>query len=103
MAQSGWIASDRAARLPDDWQQRRATTAERAGWQCEATMHDGTRCTARGSECDHIQHGDNHDLSNLQWLCSWHHRQKTAREAKDALNAARKANEPKPKKHPGLI
>ena len=98
-----WATSDRRERLPRDWAQRRKTVEARACGQCEAIMHDGTRCTAKGTDCDHIQHGDNHDYTNLQWLCGWHHRMKTSLEAREELRAARKANMPKPRKHPGLI
>jgi hypothetical protein len=58
-------------------------------------MGDGSRCQAEGTDCDHIERGDNHDPSNLQWLCKAHHKIKTAAEA----NAAR---EPRTtSKHPG--
>ena len=89
-------------RLPADWPQRRARTQARAGDRCEALLHDGSRCTARGTDCDHIKHGDDHDEANLQWLCPWHHKRKTQLEARAELDAIRAANLPRPRQHPGL-
>ncbi len=98
-----WSGSTRRSRLPSDWEQRRATVFARAGHRCEATMRDGTRCVEPGIECDHIKHGDNHDLSNLQALCTWHHAKKTAREAAEARRFQRVPSARKPReKHPGL-
>lgn len=92
----GWERStpDRKSRLPDDWQARRKAVAERAGGRCEMRMANGSRCRDKGTDCDHVKAGDNHSLENLQWICTWHHRKKTAAEG----NAARV---PKTAKHPG--
>lgn len=98
-----WSDSTRKERLPDDWEQRRATVRDRAGGRCQATMRDGTRCTEPGTDCDHIVRGDNHALSNLQWICRWHHNKKTAREARDARSFTRVPPARKPREqHPGL-
>lgn len=98
-----WSSSDRASRLPPDWDERRAFVRARAGGRCEALLHDGTRCPAAGAECDHVEPGDDHRATNLQWLCSWHHKRKTQREAAAALAAERARNAPRQRKHPGLI
>nr|DAO70170.1 MAG TPA: HNH endonuclease bacteriophage, HNH Endonuclease, DNA.52A [Caudoviricetes sp.]DAU37721.1 MAG TPA: HNH endonuclease bacteriophage, HNH Endonuclease, DNA.52A [Caudoviricetes sp.]DAV61087.1 MAG TPA: HNH endonuclease bacteriophage, HNH Endonuclease, DNA.52A [Caudoviricetes sp.] len=98
-----WETSDRAARLPDDWEERRAFVRDRAAGRCEAMLHDGTRCPAAGTDCDHIEPGDDHRAVNLQWLCRWHHKRKTQQEAAAALAAERKKNQPRKRKHPGLI
>lgn len=82
--QHNWSSSDRSSRLPSDWRDRRKLTRDRAGGQCEATLTNGTRCPSPGIECDHIIRGDNHDLTNLAWLCSRHHMVKTQREAAEA-------------------
>jgi len=93
----------RRLRLPADWEERRATVRDRAGGRCQATMRDGTRCVEPGTDCDHIVRGDNHDLANLQWLCSWHHNKKTAQEALEARKATRRPSARKePERHPGL-
>ena len=97
-----WQSSDRSSRLPDDWQLRRAFVAQRAGGQCEGVMGDGTRCVEPGRECDHIERGDDHDVSNLQWL-SWHHKRKTQQESRADLAALRAARAPRRPPHPGLI
>ena len=99
----GWESSDRARRLPSDWQVRREFVRARAGGRCEAVLHDGSRCDAAGTECDHIDHGDNHACTNLQWLCSWHHKRKTRAEAAAELAALRARLAPPPRPHPGLI
>ncbi|MEU7200278.1 HNH endonuclease signature motif containing protein [Streptomyces sp. NPDC045470] len=97
-----WDTSDRRARLPSDWPQRRAIVLKRDGYQCVATLVDGPRCPEPGTDVDHIVPGDNHDVANLQTLCAWHHRRKTAREA-----AAARASRPRPsvrraeRPHPG--
>ena len=96
-----WSSSDRASRLPPDWDERRAFVRARAGGRCEALLHDGTRCPAAGTECDHVEPGDDHRATNLQ--CSWHHKRKTQREAAAALAAERARNAPRKRKHPGLI
>lgn len=64
-------------------------------------MRDGTRCVDVGKEVDHIERGDNHDLSNLQLLCKWHHGKKTAKEANQAR--PRQTEKRTPDAHPGLL
>lgn len=81
-----WASSNRRAELPADWPERRFRVRLRAGGRCEA-VDDGVRCPAMGSECDHIVRGNNHALSNLQWLCAGHHGAKTRAEALAALMA----------------
>jgi 5-methylcytosine-specific restriction protein A len=66
-------------------------------------MRDGVRCVEPGTDCDHIERGDDHSLSNLQWLCSWHHDKKTAREALEARRYIPRPSARKPQeKHFGL-
>lgn len=98
-----WDGSDRRSRLPADWTERRNAVKLRAGGRCEALLHDGSRCDAIGTDCDHLRRGDDHDLSNLQWLCQWHHKRKTRIEALQALNDMRQKNAPMQRPHPGLI
>lgn len=95
-----WAGSNRRQRLPKNWPHLREQTKTRANGQCETALPDGRRCPDQGTDCDHIVAGDNHELSNLQWLCKWHHKQKSAREGQ---KAARRVSERHPKeKHPGL-
>jgi 5-methylcytosine-specific restriction protein A len=97
-----WQGSDRRQRLPQDWAQRREIVRARAADRCEAILNDETRCPDQGTDCDHIEPGDNHEFSNLQWLCTWHHRKKTSSEG----NSKRvyRVSEKHPKeRHPGLI
>lgn len=100
----GWALSPDAAprkdRLPADWAHLRSMIEARAGGRCEARMRSGKRCHDKGTDCDHIVRGDDHSPGNLQWLCSWHHRQKTAAEANAAKGPAMTAKHPR-EKHPG--
>lgn len=98
-----WATSDRAARLPGDWAERRDWVRARAGGRCEAALRDGSRCGAVGTDCDHVRRGDDHRVENLQWLCSWHHKRKTRREALAELAELRVARQPRRRPHPGLI
>jgi len=92
--------------LPKDWKERRRQTAMRAGWRCEGTAPDGTRCREAGSQCDHIinsrslegqEMGERvHALANLQWLCKTHHDAKTQAEARASRDYRRQLG-----KHPG--
>lgn len=96
-----WHTSDRRTRLPSNWPQLRRDTERRAGGRCEWVLPDGTRCTTRGTDCDHIIPGDDHSPANLQWLCGPHHQVKTAQDNRDAL-ALRQALRPRPTDtHPG--
>lgn len=91
-----WQGSTRRQRLPPDWQQRRISVLERDGHRCQL-RYPG--CQGRATDVDHIQHGDNHNLDNLQAACNPCHLAKTAREA-----AAARPTEKRPREqHPGLI
>lgn len=94
--------TDRSQRLPDNWETIRQHVKARAHGRCQARLHNGTQCTAKGTDCDHIQHGDNHNLDNLQWLCRWHHKQKTRQEAQQELAIMQRKNKPRKPQHPGL-
>lgn len=72
----------RKSRLPANWDALVAATRERAGGRCQGTWPDGSRCDSPGTDCDHIEAGDDH--TRLQWLCTWHHKAKTNKEARDA-------------------
>lgn len=65
----------RKERLPSDWLQRRRAVLSRDGGMCVVP-----KCEAKATEVDHIVHGDDHAMSNLQSLCTEHHRVKTAYE-----------------------
>lgn len=82
-----WNTSDRRDRLPDDWAIRRVRVLRRDAYRCQAHDSQGVKCDQHGNQVDHIERGDNHDLTNLQTLCEWHHKQKTAQEAAEARKA----------------
>jgi 5-methylcytosine-specific restriction protein A len=100
MTQHGW--NKQPNKLPHNWKALREIIAERAGYQCQDTMRDGTRCPDKGTECDHIVNiraGGTHDIDNLQWLCQWHHKRKTSKESQEARIAVSMWR--KPETHPG--
>ena len=82
-----WSTSDRRARLPSDWDARRIVVRARADGQCEGITFDGEprwhigHCPGIGTDCDHDQAGDDHSLSNLRWLSSECHTEKTKRDS----------------------
>lgn len=91
--------STRRHRLPSDWKTRRAAVRARASGQCEH-IESGLRCLVLGAECDHIVPGDDHNLTNLQWLCRDHHAAKTKVENAQSRWRYRQTRETE--RHPGL-
>lgn len=71
-----WDNSTRKARLPYDWAKRRAKVKARARGRCEA-KHHVPECNGVGNDCDHVVQGDDHSLTNLQWLSRPCHEAKT--------------------------
>jgi hypothetical protein len=96
-----WANSTRSARLPKDWHKRRQQAKRRAKGMCQAKVHEPD-CDGIGTECDHVQRGDDHSLTNLQWLSTPCHMAKTKAEAAAGRAAAPKAKR-QPEQHPGLI
>ena len=97
-----WSTSDRRSRLPADWQAIRRRVQVRAHGRCQAQVH-APGCDGRGTECDHIQPGDDHSLTNLQMLSHACHTAKTqaeaaARNRRDAALRKRPAET-----HPGRL
>jgi 5-methylcytosine-specific restriction endonuclease McrA len=102
MAWSTASQSARASRLPADWSTRRVRVLRRDGYKCQARDSLGVMCGAPANQVDHIQHGDNHELDNLQSLCRWHHARKSSAEGAAARRPRpRQRREPEP--HPGMI
>lgn len=95
--------SPRAARLPPDWRRRRAHVLRRDGYRCQARDYLGALCGEPANQCDHMVRGDDHSLANLQALCEWHHRRKTAQEGGRASARARVPREREPERHPGFL
>ena len=100
---SPWQTSDRRDRLPPNWSRLVQLVKERAGGRCQARLPSRKRCPRDGAQCDHIVAGDNHDLSNLQWLCEYHHERKTVAEAAEARRAERQSRYRPREDHPGAI
>ncbi|RCS78867.1 HNH endonuclease [Brachybacterium alimentarium] len=96
-----WSTSDRRSRLPSEWHALRARVRRRAGGRCEWVAQDGSRCPSPGTDCDHIQPGDDHRMGNLQWLCAPHHKAKTARDNTRALAVRTQLRARPTESHPG--
>ena len=71
-----WNSSTRRSRLPDDWPQLVAEVKRRAKGRCQYAVHV-PGCDGTGTDCDHIVQGDDHSLTNLQWLSGPCHEHKT--------------------------
>lgn len=63
-------------------------------------LWDGQPCGWRARDVDHIVNNDDDSPSNLQAICSWHHKRKTAQEGNAARWAQRETRTPEA--HPGL-
>lgn len=105
---SNWGSKPRREE-PSNWPQLRQHVISRAKGLCEGTTDTGTeagiqRCTYPGRDVDHIKNlasGGTYHLDNLQYLCLWHHKQKTA---KEAAAARRPRSEKHPREqHPGFL
>lgn len=99
MTSGRWAGSDRKARLPSDWDERRAFALRRDGWRCCAMTAYG-RCAQIATDVDHVQRGDDHSYANLQSLCAEHHRIKTAAEAVEARREKYTTPRRPPERHP---
>jgi 5-methylcytosine-specific restriction endonuclease McrA len=95
-----WEGSTRRQRLPADWPTIRATVLARDGYRC-THIHQGKPCGWRATDVDHIINNDDHSLTNLHALCSWHHARKTAHEGNTARWSAPRRTRP-PEQHPGM-
>lgn len=88
------------------WRAKRAEILDRDGHVCQWMTTVGLICGAPANEVDHIDNragGGLHDDANLQALCTFHHRIKSAREGAYARNRARPREKRPPEPHPGVI
>ncbi|MDH2392330.1 HNH endonuclease signature motif containing protein [Streptomyces sp. HNM0663] len=86
---------------PRGWKTLRAQALERDGQQC-TWVEDGQRCAQAGTDADHIGDPTDHSLSNLRTLCRYHHRKRTALQARAARGDTPPRRRPA-EAHPGLI
>ncbi|WP_148046098.1 HNH endonuclease [Nocardioides marmoriginsengisoli] len=92
-----WANSTRHDRLPDNWDELRAECERLAKGRCQAKVHV-PECNGIGTDCDHIEQGDDHSQENLQWLSRPCHDRKTRLDN----GAGKKLTLPR-EKHPGAI
>lgn len=94
--------SSRRRKDPPYWPQLRSQVIARANGLCEyiyePDLLDQTirRCNYRANQVDHkvnLASGGTDHIDNLQLLCDYHHKQKTAQEAA-------KARKPRTERHP---
>lgn len=87
---------------PRGWKSLRAATLDRDAHRCTWTYEDGEQCTEAGTDADHIGDPDDHRLENLRALCEYHHRKRTAMQARAARGETPTRARPRAA-HPGLI
>lgn len=103
-----WKGSRRRQTLPTGWPAIQLRILNRDHHRCQHIREDtGRRCLARASDVDHIisygQGGSDAD-SNLQSLCTYHHRQKSGREGGLASGKTRRSRREAAKPlHPGIM
>jgi len=104
-----WESSNRR-KDPPGWSSIRKRVIEKALGQCEQNLspldlpQSSIRCGYPGTDVDHIinvAQGGTDSLENLQLLCTWHHKQKTAQEAK--ANRIKRTERHPGERHPGLL
>lgn len=78
--------SNRKQRLPSNWYSLRSKVLRRDNYGCKWLDEYGKECKSKATDVDHILRGDNNSLDNLQSLCTYHHRYKTAKEGNLAKN-----------------
>ncbi|MFE6282447.1 HNH endonuclease [Streptomyces sp. NPDC057877] len=96
-AASSW----RTVPRPTGWKRIRAGILERDGGVC-TWIDDGERCTEPGTDVDHIGDPDDHSPANLRLLCGYHHRRRTALQARAARGPLPTRRRPT-EAHPGLV
>ncbi|MFD5384257.1 HNH endonuclease [Streptomyces sp. NPDC127074] len=95
----------RSAPLPKGWHRIRRRILKRDGWMCQREIATGGKCAEPANEVDHIvpaSHDGGDGDDNLESLCTWHHAQKTGREASAVAHAKPPRARPQ-EKHPGFI
>jgi hypothetical protein len=86
---------------PRGWKGLRAQALERDAQQC-TWIEDGERCPEPGTDADHIGDPEDHRLDNLRTLCGYHHRKRTALQARAARGPMPSRQRPRTT-HPGLL
>lgn len=95
-----WSTSDRASRLPSNWESEiQPNILARDRYKCKL-RYPG--CLDDATEVDHKIRGDNHAPSNLQAACERCHAKKSAREGNEAKARLKALRRRPPERHPGL-
>lgn len=97
--------SRRNVARPADWAARRRAVLQRDGHTCRLRL--AGVCIGLATEVDHIVNVPDHELPNLQAVCTPCHERKTAAEAaagrRAAAGAARRVTPPSPgTRRPGM-
>lgn len=95
-----WSTSDRASRLPPNWETEiQPKILRRDNHRCKIRW---AGCQVQATEVDHKVRGDNHDESNLQAACERCHARKSAKEGNEAKARLKALRRRPPERHPGL-
>lgn len=98
-----WAGSRRRAELPKNWYTEiRPAVLQRDAYRCTATLRDETRCAEPGTDVDHMGDPQDHSLTNLRLLCSWHHGKRSSRQGNTARLRPPPLRRP-PENHPGIL
>jgi 5-methylcytosine-specific restriction enzyme A len=99
-ATMSWLTSDRASRLPPNWESQIVPRIlGRDNRRCQLRWPG---CQVEATEVDHKIRGDNHDDKNLQAVCERCHARKSAREGNEAKRRLKELRLRPPERHPGL-
>lgn len=98
-----WSSSSRKERLNAGWERTRKFILERDDYRCQQWVTESNgivrhKCFRPANEVDHIVRSrsggrDDDSPGNLQALCSYHHKLKTARESAEQRRENRERRE----------
>jgi 5-methylcytosine-specific restriction protein A len=95
-------SSKRRLELPHDWDATRRRVLARDNWLCRYPRSRGGDCGQPATDVDHWVDRDDHRDQSLRSLCSWHHKQKTAKESAEARRQIQDKTRHPVERHPGL-
>lgn len=95
-----WSTSDRASRLPPDWESTiQPRILRRDQHKCQIAWPG---CQVEATEVDHIIRGDDHRDQNLRAVCERCHAKKSAKEGNEAKAKYKDLRSRPTERHPGL-
>ena len=93
-----WDTSSRRSGLPSNWHLIRDRVLRNAGWLCEIGY---SCCAVEATEVDHINRGNNHQVSNLRAACKPCHARKSSAEGNSRRRQLKALRYRPTERHPG--